>query len=171
MTTWVLEHPWGPMEWELGPCGPRHGTPKTPKLLLWSFLVPLEILGDWFFSEAWDGFRWSFGDIAGTTAPTTRWSLGDQIYFLLRTALKDRPKGPPTANRQLSPTANRHQPPTATNRQPSTTADRHQLPITKSQLPPIAANCGQLRTANRHPAISTSRQPPIANRHQPCLEI
>ena len=28
-------------------------------------------------------------------------SLRDQIFFLLRAALKDRPKGPPTANRQV----------------------------------------------------------------------
>ena len=39
-------------------------------------------------------------------------SLRDQIFFSLRTALKDRPKGPPTANRQPPPTANRDQPPT-----------------------------------------------------------
>ena len=33
------------------------------------------------------------------------------FLFLLRTALKDQPWGPPTANRQPPPTANRHQPP------------------------------------------------------------
>ena len=38
--------------------------------------------------------------------------LKEPGFFLLRTALKDRPKGPPTANRQLPPTANRQQPPT-----------------------------------------------------------
>ena len=48
-------------------------------------------------------------------------------FLLLRTALKERPKGPPTANRQLPPTANRHQPPTA-NRQPRPTANRQPLP-------------------------------------------
>ena len=31
---------------------------------------------------------------------------GRDFFFLLRTALKDRPKGPPTANRQRRPTAN-----------------------------------------------------------------
>ena len=50
------------------------------------------------------------------------WSLRDQIFFLLRTALKDRPKGPPTANRQLPSTTNRHQP------QPTASGD--QLPPT-----------------------------------------
>ena len=39
-----------------------------------------------------------------------------EIFFLLRTALKDRPKGPPTANHQPPPTAN-HQPPPTANRQ------------------------------------------------------
>ena len=42
--------------------------------------------------------------------------------FLLRTALKDSPQGPTTANRHQPPTANCHQPPTA---------NRHQLPTTK----------------------------------------
>ena len=37
--------------------------------------------------------------------------------FLLRTGLRDSPKGPPTANR--------HQPPTATNRQPPSTANHY----------------------------------------------
>ena len=37
------------------------------------------------------------------------------------TALKDHPKGPPTANRQPPPTANRHQTPTSTNRHPPPT--------------------------------------------------
>ena len=95
-------------------------------------------------------------------------SLRDQIFFsfLLRTALKDRPKGPPTTNRQLPSTAkppptanhqppatNRCQPPAATNRQLPTTANRRQPPPTASCQPP---------TANR-------RQPPTANRHQPWL--
>ena len=44
-------------------------------------------------------------------------SLGTQIFFLLRRALKDSPQGPPTANRHQPPTANRQPPPTA-NRQP-----------------------------------------------------
>ena len=38
-------------------------------------------------------------------------SFGTEIFFfLLRTALRDRPKGPSTANRQLPPTANRPPP-------------------------------------------------------------
>ena len=69
---------------------------------------------------------------------------GPDFFFV-----KDRPKGPPTANRQLPPTANRHQPPTATNHQPATAANRHQPPITNCQLPPTAANRRQPPTANR----------------------
>ena len=41
------------------------------------------------------------------------------FFFSRRTALKDSPQGPPTANRQPPPTVNHHQPPT-TNRQPPT---------------------------------------------------
>ena len=101
---------------------------------------------------------------------------GRDFFFLLRTALKDRPKGPPTANRQLPSTANRHQPPTtnrhqppatnrrqppaATNRQLPTTANRLQPP-TASHQPPPTASC-QLPTAN-------CRQSPTANCHQPWL--
>ena len=67
-------------------------------------------------------------------------SLRDEIFFFLRrTALKDRPKGPPTANRQLPSTANRHQTPTT---------NRHQPPVANCQ-PPTAAN----------------RQPPTATNH------
>ena len=52
-------------------------------------------------------------------------SLRDEIFFfLLRTPLKDRPKGPPTANRQLPSTANRHQPPTTNCHQPPATNRR-----------------------------------------------
>ena len=40
------------------------------------------------------------------------------MFFLLNTALKDSPRGPPTANRQPPTDANRQPPPTA-NRQPS----------------------------------------------------
>ena len=43
--------------------------------------------------------------------------LGTGFFFPLRTALKDPPKGSPTANHQPQPTANRHQSPT-TNRHP-----------------------------------------------------
>ena len=90
--------------------------------------------------------------------------LKELDFFLLRTALRDRPKGPSTANHQPPPTANRHQlptanrcqPPAATNRQPPTTANRHQPPIPNHQLPPT--------TTNRHqPPPTTSRQPPTAN--------
>ena len=81
------------------------------------------------------------------------------FFFLLRTALKDRPKGPPTANHQ-PPTANR-QPP-STNCQPLPTATNHQSPTTnRRQSPPTATN-HQLPTANR-------QSPPTANRHQPWL--
>ena len=101
-------------------------------------------------------------------------SLRDQIFFLLRTVLKDRPKGPPTANRQLPPTANRHQlptatnrqPPTATNHQPSTAANRHQPPITNCQLPPTAANRRQPPTANRQsPPATNCQSPPTMVEH------
>ena len=97
------------------------------------------------------------------------------FFFLLRTALGDRPKGPPIANRQLPSTANRHQPPTtnrhqppttnrrqppaATNRQLPTTANRHQPTAANHHQPPPTASC-QLPTANR-------RQPPTANRQPP----
>ena len=51
-------------------------------------------------------------------------------------ALRDRPKGPPTAtNRQSPPTANRHQAPTANRHQPPT-ANRHQPPTANRQPPP-----------------------------------
>ena len=86
--------------------------------------------------------------------------LGPRFFFLLRTALKDRPKGPSTANHQPPPTANCRQPPAATNRQPPTTANRHQPPIPNHQLPPT--------TINRHqPPTTASRQSPIANRQPP----
>ena len=67
-----------------------------------------------------------------------------RIRFFDFFLVKDRPKGPPTANHQLPPTANRHQPPrqppAATNRQPPTTANRHQPPITNHQPPPTTTN-------------------------------
>ena len=90
-------------------------------------------------------------------------------FFLLRTALRDRPKGPSTANRRQPPTANHCQPPptanreppTAANRQPRITANRHQPPIPNHQpLPP---------TTNRHqpPPTPTNRQSPTAHRPPP----
>ena len=56
---------------------------------------------------------------------------------------KDRPWGPPTANRQ-PPTTNRRQPPTANRHQPPTT-NRHQSPPipTANRQPPIATNHGR----------------------------
>ena len=74
---------------------------------------------------------------------------GPPPFFLLRAALRDRPKGPPTvncqppptANRHQSPTTNRHRPPTA-NRQPPTATNRqpHQPPTATNRQPPIATN-------------------------------
>ena len=61
-----------------------------------------------------------------------QWGPKEPIFFLLRTAPKGRPQGPPTANRQPPPTANHQPPPTTTNRQ---------LPIATNRQPP---------TANRH---------------------
>ena len=98
-------------------------------------------------------------------------AFGTEILFLLRTALKDRPKGPPTGNHQPPPTANHQPPPTASGDQPPT-ANHCQPPPTTNHQPPTAANrhqppptasC-QLPTANRH-------RPPTANRHQPWLNI
>ena len=62
-------------------------------------------------------------------------------FVLLRTALKDSPQGPLTANRQPLPTANR---------QPLPTANRQPLP-----------------TANRQPLTANRCQPPTANRQDP----
>ena len=127
-----------------------------------------------------------FGQLPGNPAPGgpplgSLWpgrSLRDQIFFfLLRTALKDRPKGPPTANRQPPPTAaNRQRRPTA-NCQPLPTATNHQSPTTNRRQPPPTATNRQLPTANRQPPTATNRrQPPAAtnrqlpttaNRHQP----
>ena len=90
--------------------------------------------------------------------PTVRAALRNPIFlflFLLRTALKDRHQGPPTANRQPPPTANRHQPPTA-NRQP---------PIATNRQPPIATNCQPPIATNRQPPIATNRLPPITTNH------
>ena len=94
--------------------------------------------------------------------PWARGVLKELDFFLLRTALRDRPKGPSTANHQPPPTANRHQPPAATNRQPPTTANRHQPPIPNRQPPPT--------TTNRHrPPPTASRQLPTAHRqHMVC---
>ena len=79
-----------------------------------------------------------------------------EIFFCF---VKDRPKGPPTANRQLPPTANRHQPPTANRSQPPTATNRQPSTAANCQLPPTAAN-HQPPTANR-------QSPPAANRQSP----
>ena len=129
----------------------------------------------------------SLGAMGGRLPPATgaRGVLkGRDFFFLLRTALKDRPKGPPTANRQLPSTPNRHQPPTtnrhqppatnrrqppaATNRQLPTTANRLQPPTASHQPPPTAAN-RQLPTANRQPPPTANRQlPPTMVEHMEC---
>ena len=77
--------------------------------------------------------------------------LGTSFFFWLSTALKDRPKGPPTANRDQPPTANRQRRPTAS-RQPLPTATNHQSPTTNRRQPPPTA---------------TNRQSPIANHQSP----
>ena len=89
------------------------------------------------------------------------------FLFLLRTALKDRPKGPPTANRQLPPTTNRHQPPTTNcqprppaNRQPLSTATNHPSPTANCHQPPLTA-------ANHQPPTANRQSPPAANRQSP----
>ena len=94
-------------------------------------------------------------------------SLRDQIFFfLLRTALKDRPKGPPTANRQLPSTANRHQPPTTNRHQPPAT-NRHRPPAATNRQLPTTANRLQPPTANHQPPPTASCQLPTANRQPP----
>ena len=75
-------------------------------------------------------------------------SLRDQIFFLLRTTLKDRPRGPPTANRQHPSTDNRHQLPTT---------NRHQPPATNRRQPPAATNRQQRPTANCQPLPADPR--------------
>ena len=58
-------------------------------------------------------------------------------FFPLKTALKDSPQGPPTANR--------HKPPTANHRRQPLTANRNQLsPTTNRQQPPTAYHCSIL---------------------------
>ena len=91
-------------------------------------------------------------------------SLNEEIFFfLLRTALKDSPKGPPTANSHQLPTATNRQPPTASGDQPPT-ANHCQLPPTTNRQPPTAANHHQPPVANCQPPTAANRQ-----RHQPWL--
>ena len=119
-------------------------------------------------------------------SPFAGGSLRDEIFFfLLRTALKDRPKGPPTANSHQLPTATNRQPPAATNRQPPTAANRqrrptancqplptasnHQPPATNRRQPPPTATNRQLPTANRQPPPTANRQlPPTMVEHMEC---
>ena len=61
--------------------------------------------------------------------------------------VKDRPKGPPTANHQAPPTAKRRQPPTA-NRQP---------PAATNRQPPTANHCQPPSTTNHQPPTATKR--------------
>ena len=70
--------------------------------------------------------------------------LGARIFFFWRSALKDRPKRPPTANRHQPPTADHCQPPPTTTNRQSPTANRRQPPPT-----------------------ATNRQSPTANRQSP----
>ena len=65
-------------------------------------------------------------------------SLGNPSFVWPSTALKDRLRGPQTANRQ-PPTANRQRRPTATH-QPLPTATNHQSPTTNRRQPPPTAN-------------------------------
>ena len=32
VTIWALKHPWGPMQWPVGPCSPCHGRSDSPKI-------------------------------------------------------------------------------------------------------------------------------------------
>ena len=98
--------------------------------------------------------------------------LKGPIVFLLATPLQDRPKGQPSANRQLPPTANRHPPPTIANRQPRPTANCQPLPTATNHPSPIAS-CHQLppTAANHPPPTDKLHQPPTANRHQRWLNI
>ena len=57
-------------------------------------------------------------------------------FFLLRTALKDRPQGPSTANRQPLPTATNRQPPTTNHHQPTATNSHQPPPTANHQSPP-----------------------------------
>ena len=78
---------------------------------------------------------------------------GPDFFFFVRTALKDRPKGLPTANS--------HQPPTATNRQPPTAANRQRRPTAANRQRRPTANCQPLPPATNHQSPTTNRcQPP-----------
>ena len=102
----------------------------------------------------------------GTTHAGAGRFLRDQVFFLLRTALKDRPKGPSTANRQLPSTANGHQPPTTNRHQPPPTASGDQPPTAnRCQPPPNTNHQPQPPVANCQPPTAATRQPPTASNH------
>ena len=117
---------------------------------------------------SWGEFVCPLPGNAWQECPQPRGVFRELDYFLSSTALRDCPKGPPTANHQPPPTANRCQAPIAANHQPPPTANGHQLPtsnpanrhqppITNHQLPPC--------TTNRHYPPATTCQPPTATNH------
>ena len=140
--------------------------------------VPAIVLGDYPAARVGLGRGGYLGE-AGTAPQLVATRLRDQpctsglslrtpFCLLLRTALKDSPQGPPTANRQ-PPTVTNRQPPTAANRQPPTAANR-QPPTAANRQPPPTANRQPPPTANRQPPPTANRQPPpTANRQPPIL--
>ena len=103
---------------------------------------------------------WMPGTCQANVPSMAWWSLRNQIFFLSRTALKDCPKGPPTANRRQPPTSNRHQPPpTGSSDQPPSATNHQSLTTYRRQPPPTATN-RQLPTANRQSPPTANRQPP-----------
>ena len=98
-------------------------------------------------------------------SPTRAVLKGPHFFFA-----KDRPKGPPTANRQVPSTANRHQPPT-TNRQPPTAANRQRRPTANCQPLPTATNHQSPTTNHRQPpptATNNRQTPPAMVEHMEC---
>ena len=112
----------------------------------WGFVLAVLVQGGW--GPGHGNLPWA---LALAMLVEAGRSLRDQIFFLLRTTLKDRPKGPPTANCQLPTTTNRQPPPTANRDQPPT-VNRCQPPPTTNHPSPTA-NCCQ-------PPPTTNRQPP-----------
>ena len=88
--------------------------------------------GDWAFVSDGEAFisdgGWDHNPAVGRCSrlsPLIMWTAGvpslkavlkEPVFFLFRTALKDRPKGPPTANSHQPPTSTHQTPPTAANR-------------------------------------------------------
>ena len=112
-------------------------------------------------------------DVVGTAPAAPRAILKEpNFFFLLRTALEDRPQRLRTANHQPPPRANRHQPPTATNCQPPPSASGDQPPSANHCQPPPTTNHQPPTAANRQqPPPTANGQPPTANCHQPWLNI